>query len=73
MVKTAVTAPRGAMDSLILQEAAGSPRIDVTGCVGAPGPCKRQRTPGTLPGVLTFPTVQYRICELSAVEMRKRT
>ena len=37
MVKIVVTAPRGAMDSLILQEAAKNPRIQVTGCVGAPG------------------------------------
>lgn len=37
MVKIAVTAPRGAMDSLIVQEAFRNENIEVIGCVGTPG------------------------------------
>lgn len=37
MVNVVITAPRGAMDSLIVQEAAKNPEIRVTGCVGSPG------------------------------------
>lgn len=37
MVKVVVTAPRGAMDSLILQEAYKNEKIQVVGVVGAPG------------------------------------
>lgn len=37
MVKVAVTAPRGSMDSLIIQEAYKNQNIRVTGVVGAPG------------------------------------
>ncbi len=37
MVRIAVTAPRGAMDSLIIQEACKANGIQVTGCVGNPG------------------------------------
>ena len=37
MVKVVVTAPRGAMDSLIIQEAYKNPQIELTGVVGAPG------------------------------------
>ena len=37
MTRIVVTAPRGAMDSLILQEAYKSNEIEVVGCVGAPG------------------------------------
>ena len=37
MVKVVVTAPRGAMDSLIVQEAYKNENIQVVGCVGTPG------------------------------------
>lgn len=37
MVKVVITAPRGAMDSLIIQEAWRNDEIQVTGVVGAPG------------------------------------
>lgn len=37
MIKVAVTAPRGAMDSLIVQEAFKNSEIEVIGCVGTPG------------------------------------
>lgn len=37
MVKVVVTAPRGAMDSLIIQEAYKNEKIQVVGVVGAPG------------------------------------
>ena len=37
MVKVIVTAPRGAMDSLIVQEAYKNENIQVIGCVGTPG------------------------------------
>ena len=37
MVKVVVTAPRGAMDSLIVQEAFKHKDIEVVGCVGTPG------------------------------------
>lgn len=37
MVKVVITAPRGAMDRLIIQEAHRNPQIEVTGVVGAPG------------------------------------
>ena len=37
MVKVVVTAPRGAMDSLIVQEAYKNEKIEVVGCVGTPG------------------------------------
>ncbi|MCF0144356.1 MAG: 4-hydroxy-tetrahydrodipicolinate reductase [Firmicutes bacterium] len=37
MIKVVVTAPRGAMDSLIVQEAYKNENIQVVGCVGTPG------------------------------------
>ena len=37
MVNVVITAPRGAMDSLIVQEASRNESITVTGCVGSPG------------------------------------
>ena len=37
MIKTVITAPRGAMDSLIVQECYKHPEIEVVGCVGTPG------------------------------------
>lgn len=37
MVKVVITAPRGAMDSLIIQEACKNEQIEVIGVVGAPG------------------------------------
>ena len=37
MVKVVITAPRGAMDSLIVQEAFKNENIEVVGCVGTPG------------------------------------
>ena len=37
MLKVVITAPRGAMDSLIIQEAYKNPEIQITGVVGAPG------------------------------------
>ena len=37
MVKVVITAPRGAMDSLIVQEAFKNDNIEVVGCVGTPG------------------------------------
>lgn len=37
MVRVAITAPKGAMDSLIIQEAYKNENIEVTGVVGAPG------------------------------------
>lgn len=37
MVKVVITAPRGAMDSLIVQEAYKNENIEVVGCVGTPG------------------------------------
>lgn len=37
MVKTVITAPRGAMDSLVVQEAFKNENIEVIGCVGTPG------------------------------------
>ena len=37
MVKVVITAPRGAMDSLIVQEAFKNKNIKVVGCVGTPG------------------------------------
>ncbi len=37
MVNVVITAPRGAMDSLIIQEAYRNPQINVVGVVGAPG------------------------------------
>jgi len=37
MVRIVVTAPRGAMDSLIIQEACKIDDIKITGCVGNPG------------------------------------
>ena len=37
MVKVVITAPRGAMDSLIVQEAFRNEYIEVIGCVGTPG------------------------------------
>ena len=37
MVKVVVTAPRGAMDSLIIQEVCSNDRIRLVGCVGNPG------------------------------------
>lgn len=37
MIKVVVTAPRGAMDSLIVQEAFKNEKIEVVGCVGTPG------------------------------------
>lgn len=37
MVKVVITAPRGAMDSLIVQEAFKHKDIEVVGCVGTPG------------------------------------
>jgi len=37
MVKVVITAPRGAMDSLIVQEAFKNENIEVIGCVGTPG------------------------------------
>ncbi|MDO4176448.1 MAG: 4-hydroxy-tetrahydrodipicolinate reductase [Bacillota bacterium] len=37
MVRLIVTAPRGAMDSLVVQEASKNENIEVVGCVGRPG------------------------------------
>lgn len=37
MVNVVITAPRGTMDSLIVQEASRNEGIRVTGCVGSPG------------------------------------
>ena len=37
MVNVVITAPRGAMDSLIIQEAYKNENINVVGVVGAPG------------------------------------
>ena len=37
MYKVVITAPRGAMDSLIVQEAYKNEEMEVIGCVGAPG------------------------------------
>ena len=37
MIKTVITAPRGAMDSLCVQECFKHPDIEVIGCVGTPG------------------------------------
>ena len=37
MVKAVICAPRGAMGSLIVQEAAADSGIQITGCVGSPG------------------------------------
>jgi len=37
MVKVVITAPRGAMDSLIVQETYKHEEIEVVGCVGTPG------------------------------------
>lgn len=37
MVKVVITAPRGSMDSLIVQEAYKNEEIEVIGCVGTPG------------------------------------
>ena len=37
MIKVVVTAPRGAMDSLVVQEAFKNENIEVIGCVGRPG------------------------------------
>ena len=37
MINVIITAPRGAMDSLIVQECAKHPEINVVACVGTPG------------------------------------
>lgn len=37
MVRTVITAPRGAMDSLIIQEAFRNENMEITGVVGTPG------------------------------------
>lgn len=37
MVRVVITAPKGHMDKLIVQEAYKHPLIDIVGCVGAPG------------------------------------
>ena len=51
MVNVVITAPRGAMDSLIIQEAYRNPQINVVGVVGAPGRDYIGRDAGTVCGL----------------------
>ena len=36
MIKVVITAPKGAMDSMIVEEAWKNPELEITGCVGNP-------------------------------------
>ena len=51
MVKVVITAPRGAMDSLIIQEAYKNENIEVVGVVGAPGRAYIGRDAGLVCGL----------------------
>ena len=51
MVKVVITAPRGAMDSLIVQEAFKNEKIEVVGCVGTPGRDYIGRDAGQICGI----------------------
>ena len=52
MVKVVITAPRGAMDSLIVQEAFKNDNIEVVGCVGTPGADYIGRDAGQVCGLI---------------------
>ena len=36
MIKVIITAPKGAMDSMIVEEAWKNPKLEIIGCIGNP-------------------------------------